>query len=102
MAQSTPSLQTAVAVNAAKPVATPATPATPAAATKSTAKPSLQDLLEKYVSVVKITNTSSHFTHEGICKKCGWHTMQLSDEAARTLLRQHVQQHWQDVSNQLQ
>lgn len=73
----------------------------PALSKSVAAKPTLSDLLEKYVKVIKITNTSSHFTHEAICDKCGWHSLQLSEENALAMLRQHVQVHWRDVSNQL-
>lgn len=62
----------------------------------------LQDLLEKFVVIKELTDPSSHFTHEGVCGKCGWHTMQISRDAAMQLLRQHVQTHWKDVSAQVQ
>ena len=84
----------------AQPPLSPPASASPAVATT---KPSLQDLLEKYVKVTKSLNTSAMLPYEGVCQRptCGWHTMQLSREAAETLLRSHVQQHWRDVSNQL-
>ena len=66
-------------------------------------KPSLATMLEKYVRVTKSTNTSSLLPYEGICQRptCGWHTMQLRERDAYTLLRQHVLSHWRDVVNQL-
>ncbi len=71
------------------------------AAPTAAAQPTLASLLEKYVSVTAITNTSSHFRYDGICTKCGWHTMQIDEQAALVLVRQHVQQHWRDVTNQI-
>jgi hypothetical protein len=81
------------------PQVNPPSASTPAA--KPAPPKTLQQLLEPYISVKSLTDSSSHFTHEGICKKCGWHTMQLSDKAARDLLRQHVQQHWRSVTAQV-
>jgi hypothetical protein len=56
----------------------------------------MAEALEKYVSVTKLTDFS-HFTHQGRCVKCGWQTLQLCDNDARLLVRQHVQTHWRDV-----
>lgn len=83
-------------------VASPPAPLVPPASAPAQAqiKPSLQELLEKYVSV-KDLQDQSHFKCEGTCTKCGWHTLQLSQAAALTLVRQHVQQHWSDVAAQL-
>jgi hypothetical protein len=81
----------------------PPTPPVAAITPAVAAKPkTLQDLLSQFVTVKEILDISSHFTHEGVCTKCGWHTMQLSDKAARQLTQQHVQQHWRDVTTQVQ
>jgi len=61
----------------------------------------MQQLLEEFVKVTLLTNSSSHFKYEGICTKCGWHTMQIAERSAYDLVRQHVQSHWRSVSNQL-
>lgn len=84
------------AVVAKSAVVIPDTPAQPAPV------PTLQDLLNKFIQIKVLSDPSSHFTHEGICTKCGWHTMQLSEKAAQALAQQHVQQHWRDVAPQVQ
>ena len=81
----------------AKPPTTPVVSSNPA---QAEIKPTLQELLEKYIVVKELTN-QSHFKYEGNCTKCGWHTLQLSQQSALALLRQHVQQHWHDVAGQL-
>jgi hypothetical protein len=63
----------------------------------SLTKPTLQELLEQFVQVKALADPSSHFSHEGVCTKCGWHSLQMSDKAARQLVQQHVQNHWRDV-----
>jgi hypothetical protein len=60
----------------------------------------LSQLLEKFVKVENVLG--SHFTHRGYCLKCGWQSFQLSASDALTLVRNHVQQHWRDVSAQLE
>jgi hypothetical protein len=60
----------------------------------------LAQLLEKFVKVQDVVG--SHFTHRGYCLKCGWQSFQLSATDAATLVRNHVQQHWRDVSSQLE
>lgn len=64
--------------------------------------PSLQGALEQFIEMKELNDPSSHFTVEGICKKCGWHTLQLRAEDAKQLLRQHVQTHWRSVMPQVQ
>jgi len=77
----------------------PHTDVTPPAAKtlQQTKQQTLQDALEQYVSV-KPASPASHFKFVGRCMKCGWQTMQLTQDAAGSLVRQHVQAHWRDVS----
>jgi hypothetical protein len=83
------------------PPAPPVANAAGASPTPTPAKQTLAEILEQFVSVKSLAGTGSLFSHEGICTKCGWHTMQLSAAAALTLVRQHVQQHWRSVIAQL-
>jgi hypothetical protein len=59
----------------------------------------LQDALDKFVSVVDLPD--AYFACKGVCTKCGWQTMQLTQSAARDLVRLHVQSHWRDVAQVL-
>jgi hypothetical protein len=83
------------------PPAPPVANAAGASPTPTPPKQTLAEILEQFVSVKSLAGTGSLFSHEGICTKCGWHTMQLSAAAALTLVRQHVQQHWRIVIAQL-
>lgn len=40
----------------------------------------------------------SMFSHEALCKKCGWHSMQHSLSAADQMVTQHIMSHWRDVT----
>jgi hypothetical protein len=57
----------------------------------------LQQALNKYVSIKDLADMS-HYTCEGVCLKCGWHTLQLDRNQALELMRLHVQSHWRDVA----
>jgi|SRR5690348_11733732 len=46
---------------------------------------------------VKELAVESYYKFEGICKKCGWHTMQNSKEDAAMLVEQHAQQHVNEI-----
>ena len=58
----------------------------------------LSRLLERFVKIEKLID--SHFKVRAVCIKCGWQTMQISEDAALQLLRVHVQSHWRDVSHE--
>lgn len=53
--------------------------------------------LEDYVQINEATDPSVVYQFEGVCKKCGWHTEQLTRNDAVQLVRQHVQGHWHEV-----
>jgi len=93
---------TSISTGVSPRVDTPPPPLAPPAAktpqqTTQTQQQTLQDALERYVSV-NPASPASYFKFIGRCTKCGWQTMQLTQDAAGALVRQHVQAHWRDVS----
>lgn len=57
----------------------------------------MDKLMERYSNIKELGDTS-FFSHEGVCRKCGWHTMQNDLDSVRTAMAYHVQQHWKDVA----
>lgn len=58
-----------------------------------------QKIHEQFVVLKDLRNgpVQSFYPYEGICKKCGWHTMQHDAEQAKALVASHAQSHWRDL-----
>lgn len=56
----------------------------------------LEKLKDKYTKVNELKGGT--FTHEGVCLRCGWHSMELSEDAAKQMVEQHVASHWRDAA----
>lgn len=56
----------------------------------------LQKLQGIYVYTHK-TDPGCVFPYEGVCLCCGWHTLELSEDAAKLLVNAHIAIHWRDL-----
>jgi hypothetical protein len=71
----------------------------PAAVPASQEPKSLMKLIEEqFVQVVDLAGTTSSYPWRGVCKKCGWHTHQFTQDDAFRMTRSHAQIHWRDVT----
>ena len=61
----------------------------------------IMEELELRFMQIKELGAESFFSHEAICKKCGWHTMQNTRDEAYQLITSHLIRHWKDVALQI-
>jgi hypothetical protein len=60
------------------------------------AKQVLEKLKDKYTSVQKLEGAALAF--DGTCLRCGWHTQELTQDAAKALVEAHIAIHWRDAT----
>lgn len=76
---------------ASPPVATP--PSSPEASRKDKIATMC---IQNFLRVAELVG--ANYSHRGYCTKCGWQTFQHSNDDAFDMTRQHVMQHWRDVT----
>lgn len=62
----------------------------PKAATAAEGRKMPEDIRDKYVSVEKALGK---LPFRGVCKKCGWQSYQLTEDAAKELVKIHSSKH---------
>ena len=65
-------------------------------ARQAAAKKILDKLKDKYTDVHP--NPGGYLPFEGVCLRCGWHTLELSEDAAKALVEAHIAVHWADAT----
>lgn len=50
-----------------------------------------------YVDVHKVTVDGAMFPWEGTCLRCGFHTLELTQDAAKAIVNAHIAIHWRDA-----